>query len=154
MVSLTGPPPFLSASQIFSVSAFTFMNYPNLVTREWLESQRKSDEARNIRVELSGCYNHRPVPVPGKRNVRYIFEHDPAASCHALTVPESVWMADNAAMARDLMTSAAHSYTLVTLVLPISKSAPATAPKPLPKAKAAPAHKKSAEDAAMAVLAG
>lgn len=130
------------------------MNYPNLVTREWLESQRNSDEARNIRVELTGCYNHRPVPVPGKRNVRYIFEHDPASSCHVLTIPESVWMADNAAMARDLMTSAAHSYTLVTLVFPISKSTAAAAPKPLPKARTTTPQKKSAEDAAMAVLAG
>jgi hypothetical protein len=144
MVSLTGRPPFLSNPNS--------MNYPNLVTREWLASQRKPDEARDIRVELTGCYNHRPVPVPGKRNVRYIFEHDPASSCHILTVPESVWMADNGSMARDMMTSAAHSYTLVPLVLPISTPA-AAAPKPLPKAKTSKPTK-SAEDAAMAVLGG
>lgn len=130
------------------------MNYPNLVTQEWLDTQHTPEDTRIIRVELSGCFNYRPVPVPGKRSKRYLFLHDPATSTHALNVPESAWMAADAAMARDLMASAAHSYTLAVLILPISKSAPAAAPKPLPKAKATPAHKKSAEDAAMAVLAG
>lgn len=126
------------------------MNYPHLVTQEWLDSQRKPEDQRIVRLELSGCYNARPVPVAGSKNKRYVFLHDNATSCHALAIPESVWMADDAAMARDLMRSTAHSYTLVALILPISKPAKA-APKPLPKA--APS-KKSAEDAAMAVLEG
>lgn len=126
------------------------MNYPQLVTQKWLENQRTPAD-RIIRVELSGCYNYRPVPVAGRKNKRYVFPHDPRTSCHALNIPESIWMADNAAMARDLMASAAHSYTLAVLVLPLSQSTPAAAPKPLPKAKAP---KKSAEAAAMAVLAG
>jgi hypothetical protein len=128
------------------------MNYPNLVSQEWLDSQRKPTDLRDVRVEISGCFNYRPVPIPGKRNVRYIFPHDPVAACHALSIPESVWMADDAAMARDLMASTAHSYTLVALVLPVSKPA-AAASKPLPKAKPTKSTK-SAEDAAMAVLAG
>lgn len=143
MVSLTGLPPLFSNPNS--------MNYPNIVSQEWLDTQRKPADTRIVRVELAGCYNYRPVPVPGKRGKRYLFLHDNVAACHALNVPESAWMADDAAMARDLMASAANSYTLAVLILPISKAA--AAPKPLPKAKST-TRPKSAEDAAMAVLAG
>jgi hypothetical protein len=128
------------------------MNYPNLVTQEWLDTQRKPEDIRSIRIELSGCFNYRPAPIPGKRNVRYIFPHDPSTSCHALVIPESLWMADDAAMARDLMQTTSHAYTLTMLVLPVSVASPAKA-KPLPPApKVKTRAAKSAEDAAMAIL--
>lgn len=127
-------------------------NYPVQITQAWLDNQRNPADQRIVRVELTGCFSYRPVPVPGKRNKRYLFKHDPATSCHALVIPESVWMADKAAMARDLMQSTSHSYSLTVLVLPIAVASPAKA-KPLPpapKSKARPT--KSAEDAAMAIL--
>jgi hypothetical protein len=130
------------------------MNYPNLITQEWLDTQHTPEDTRIVRVELSGCYNYRPVPVPGKRSKRYLFLHDSVTSCHVLNIPESAWMAQDAAMARDLMASAAHSYTLAVLILPISKPSSTAAAKPLPKPKAIKPAQKSAEDAAMAVLAG
>lgn len=130
------------------------MNYPSQVSQAWLDNQRTEDDRRIVRVELNGCYNFRPVPVPGKKNKRYLFLYDPATSCHVLKVPETVWMADNGAMARDLMQSASHSYTLTVLILPIFAREPEKA-KPLPPAPKARNRKpKSAEDAALAVLGG
>lgn len=129
------------------------MNYPEQVTQAWLNNQRTPADQRLVRVELTGCYNTRPVPVPGKRNKRYLFPHDPKTSCHALTVPESVWMANKGAMARDIMHANGQSYTLTVLVLPVAVEQPAKA-KPIPPAPKAKAKAKSAEDAAMAVLAG
>lgn len=132
------------------------MNYPSQVTQAWLDNQRSANDQRVIRVELSGCYNFRPVPVPGKRNKRYLFLYDPSTACHVLKVPETVWMADNAAMARDLMQSQSNSYSLTVLVLPAvaeTKNTPAPLPSPA-KAKTRARKQLSAEDAAMAVLGG
>lgn len=130
------------------------MNYPAQVTQAWLDNQRGPDDRRLVRVELNGCYNFRPVPVPGKRNKRYLFLYDPNTACHVLKVPETVWMADNGAMARDLMQTTSHSYTLTVLILPLFAKEPAKA-APLPPAPKAKTRKhKSAEDAALAVLGG
>lgn len=130
------------------------MNYPHIVTQEWLDSQRTEHDRRIVRVELTGCFNYRPVPVAGKRNKRYHFLYDPTSTCHVLKIPETVWMAENGAMARDLMQSQNNSYTLTILILPLFAKEPAKA-VPLPPAPKAKTRKhKSAEDAALAVLGG
>lgn len=128
-------------------------NYPQIVTQEWLDRQRTEESLRDVRLELTGCFNYRPVPIAGKRGKRYQFKYDAKASCHALIVPEKLWMENGGAMARDLMLggSTGH-YRIIVLVVPC-KVAATKAETPLPAPKKKPS-RKSAEAAALAVLGG
>lgn len=124
-----------------------------MVSQAWLDNQIQPDEQRIVRLELTGCFNVRPVPLHGKSSKRYIFPYDSKTSCHALNVPESVWMADKGRFARDLMTQPLTTrVALVALVVP-HVVAHKDAPKPLSKVtkKTKP---KTAEEAALAVLGG
>ena len=122
-----------------------------MVTQAWLNNQIQPDEQRIVRIELSGCYNVRPVPVHGKSNKRYLFPYDSKTSCHALNVPESIWMADKGRFARDLMLQPINRHSLVALILPHTPSQK-DAPTPISKVKKTKS--KTAEEAAMAVLGG
>ena len=128
-------------------------NYPQMVSQAWLDNQIQPDEQRIVRLELSGCFNIRPVPLHGKSNKRYVFPYDSKTSCHALNVPESIWMADKGRFARDLMSQPITTrHSLVVLVVP-HVAAPKNAPKPLSKVNKK-TKSKTAEEAAMAVLGG
>jgi len=130
------------------------MNYPQQVTQAWLDNRLSDADLRIVRIELHGTYNYRPVPISGRTNKRYIFVYDPKTACHALNIPESIWMANDGAMARDLLRTTTHHHQLVTFILPIpKKKAIPQKVNPLPKATKAP-KPKTAEDAAMAVLGG
>ena len=127
-------------------------NYPTIISNEWLANRAAKDETRNVRIEMHGANNFRPFTCGGKTSKSYRFSYDPRSNCHVLNVPESVWMENNGWMPRDLLTKRPVGMPFIVL---IEKRAVAAKEKPkaLPKAKDAKTSTKTAEDAAMAVLA-
>lgn len=113
------------------------MNHPHKITQAWLDSVRDEADLCNIRIELHGCYNYRPVPVAGKTNKRYLFIHEQAANCHVLNIPSEIWMSDDGAMARDLMLAPFSNYRMLMLVDSINDAPKEkVAPEPTPLAAA------------------
>lgn len=125
-------------------------NYPKLITQTWADNQKAPDEERIVRLELHGCYNYRPVPITGKGTQRFHFVYDNQSACHALEIPETVWMADNGKLARDLLLYPFNNFRIVVLLKKIGEPAKTETKKKRRPAKPAA----RPEDAAMAVLGG
>jgi hypothetical protein len=124
-------------------------NYPTIVSQAILAKRAAQDEQRTVRVELRGVNNLRPYSLAGVSNHRYLFPHNRSTNSHTLDIPESVWMANKAWMARDIQYKPNPGISMVVLVLPI-KAAESPA-KPLPKAQATRI-RKTPQEAALAVL--
>lgn len=125
-------------------------NYPVQINQQWLDNRADAKEKSLVRIELRGCNNHRPFALSGKSTHRYLFSHDPKTNCHVLDVPESLWMANNGWMARDVMSvHRPGMQPLVALVLPYRRKV--AAPKPLPKAEKT-ISTKTPEERALAAL--
>ena len=129
-------------------------NYPLIISQAVLSGRAQPDETNAVRIEVRGVHNFRPLTMPGASSHRYQFLHDPRASCHVLEVPQSVWMAKDGWMARDLMAKRRTGAALLVLVVPWKhKTAPAPeAPKKLPKATK-PKTEKTPEERALQALA-
>lgn len=113
-------------------------NYPLIISQAVLNGRSKPDESHAVRIEVRGVHNFRPFTLPGASTHRYQFIYDPKVSAHALEVPESVWMAKDGWMARDLMGKRRTGHALLVLLVPWKGQAkPEEAVKPLPKAKPA-----------------
>lgn len=131
------------------------MNYPQKITQSWLDSQKTESDICNIRIELHGCYNYRPVPVAGKGSKRYLFERDKNSNCHVLNVPSGVWMADNGEMASNIMLAPFSNYRLLILVeQPRTVETQKVAPEPeaLPEPPSQPPAGETPDDKAKGIL--
>lgn len=143
---LSRPPPH---------SLSVMANYPTIITQAVLSGRAQPDEANAVRIEIRGVHNFRPYTLPGSSSHRYQFIHDPKASCHSLEIPQSVWMAKDGWMARDLMAKRRTGNALLVLVVPWKHKATKVEEKPAikPLAKATkPKTEKTPEQRALAAL--
>lgn len=79
------------------------MTYPKLITALVMQACAATDETHAMRVEVKGCISNVAYRLAGKRSHRYLLTYDPLSHAHILDVPASVWMKDNAWLARDLL---------------------------------------------------
>ena len=131
-------------------------NYPTIITQAVLSGRSQPDEANAVRIAIRGVYNFRPFTLPGASTHRYQFLHDPKANCHALEIPQSVWMHKDGWMARDLMAKRRSGHALLVLVVPWKRKASKVEEKPVakPLAKATkPKTEKTPEQRALEALA-
>lgn len=104
------------------------MTYPKLITALVLHACAATDETHAMRVEVKGCMSNVAYRLAGKRSHRYLLTYDPQSHAHILDVPASVWMKDNAWMARDLL-EGPQSRNVIVLTVPWCDQ-PAQSPEP------------------------
>ena len=93
------------------------MTYPKLITALVMQACAATDETHAMRVEVKGCISNVAYRLAGKRSHRYLLTYDPQSHAHILDVPASVWMNDNAWMARDLL-EGPQSRNVIVLTVP------------------------------------
>ena len=91
------------------------------ITSEGLAKLAKEGETHAVVLELHDTGSTFQYHLTGKTNKIYVFKYCLRRCRHVLVVPVSVWMADNAAMARDILERRAQN-VLVPLVERIGES--------------------------------
>lgn len=76
---------------------------PRRSEQEHIDMLAEPGEKHFVRLEVSSP-GFGPITIAGKSTKSYVFRRNSQAGCHSLRIPMSLWMADNSAMARDLMT--------------------------------------------------
>lgn len=102
------------------------MNFPPIVTNHLLAQAAAADEATKVRLALRNVDNLKPYVIHGRGKRHYHFAFDPAANCHVLDVPLSIWMEhvnpplnrDNPSIAFDILGKIHNCGPIIVLVLP------------------------------------
>lgn len=80
-----------------------FKLLPRRSESEHIAALAEPGEKNFVRLEIPST-GYGPIVISGRSTKSYTFRRDPGASgCHCLRIPLSLWMADNAAMAKDIM---------------------------------------------------
>lgn len=80
-----------------------FHQLPRRSESEHLAQFGEPNEKNFVRLEIQST-GFGAITIAGRTTKTYVFRRDSNNGCHTLRVPLSLWQADNAALARDIMT--------------------------------------------------
>lgn len=96
---------------------FFFMKLPTIINQDFCNKKAAPDETHAVVVETTG-FNLSPLTYQGRSTKTFRLAYDSKRGKHALRVPLSLWMADQAEFARELYEQTALPLPLVPKIEP------------------------------------